>query len=73
MRRRSADVIAKPTISIGAGHIFVNFSSDISHFPFRKTRGRHEVGKQGKRKKRASRSKRQIIVLAGSAAAPANN
>ena len=51
MRRDSEDVIAKPTISIGAGHIFVNFSSDISHFPFRKIRSRHEVGKQGNGKK----------------------
>lgn len=52
--RDPTDPIAKPTISIGVGHIFVNFSSDISHFLFRKTRSRRLVGKQGNGKKSVS-------------------
>lgn len=43
-----------PLFSIGVGHIFVNFSSDISHFLFRKTWSRREVGKQGNGKKSVS-------------------
>lgn len=43
-----------PLFSIAVGHIFVNFSSDISHFLFRKTWSRREVGKQGNGKKSVS-------------------
>lgn len=54
-----------PLFSIGVGHIFVNFSSDVSHFLFRKKHGADVKLENKGTEKRASRLKRQIIVLAG--------